>query len=159
MSLLIKLHGRAGRQQGEQSPSVQHYWQGARGARGTILCAPGCRLPRRVRCGVGGGGREPRRPPHREGQGLPGSGAGWSTQQQGGQRRPSFVATGSSRGSQGPQTRRQLGWGQEEAGARRRSESHSASCKYMASSRFLQFSKEAEAPDLCLCWKIHGPPS
>lgn len=40
ISLFIKLHSRAGRQQGEQSGTAQQHWQGACGVRGTILCEP-----------------------------------------------------------------------------------------------------------------------
>lgn len=40
ISLFIKLHSIAGRQQGEQSGTAQQYWQGACGVRGTILCEP-----------------------------------------------------------------------------------------------------------------------
>lgn len=40
ISLFIKLHSMAGRQQGEQSGTAQQHWQGACGVRGTILCEP-----------------------------------------------------------------------------------------------------------------------
>lgn len=40
ISLFIKLHSIAGRQQGEQSGTAQQHWQGACGVRGTILCEP-----------------------------------------------------------------------------------------------------------------------
>lgn len=36
---MIKLYGRAGRQQGEQSATVQHDWQGACGVRNNPVCA------------------------------------------------------------------------------------------------------------------------